>query len=239
MREDVRQLYRGVLIQISENLTEEQYKELLFYCKDHIPKRSLSISQAPFTSVEVFGRLEDAEIISWENLSFLKEFARAIRRQDLVTELTSFEITRELTIYALKRQGLGASSNLSAASVGHHLAELMDLADLVQDGVAVPARGLIKSRLQSGQNVSNILEDVEKALPVADSGRNWRTLALLVTIAAEIVLVAFNVNRQQEHSNKYALKLSRELANHLSYKVAKLGSWVSEFIIELRLKYFQ
>lgn len=226
MRENLRQLYRVVLIQIFENLTEEQYKELLFYCKDHIPKRYLSIfSQAP--SVQVFDRLEDAEIISWENLSFLTEFACAIRRQDLVTKLTSFEITRELTIYALKRQGFGASSNLSAASVGHHLAEMVDL---VQDGVDVPARGLIKSLLQSGQNVSNILEDVEKALPVADdAARNWRTLALLVAIAAEIVLVAFNVNRQQEHSNKYALKLSRELANHLSYKVAKLGSWVSEY----------
>lgn len=224
MTDFLRQVYRTALIQIADDLTEEEFRRLLFFCKDDISRRYLSISsQASNSSVQIFEHLEDVQKLSWENLSYLKVFMHAIRREDLVTKLTAFEITRELTIYAWKRQGSGSSINPSALSVGHYLAEMMDLAqDRVDFG------GLLCSLLQSGMNANDILDAVVKSLLGGDIGAsgNWSTFALLVAIAAEIVSVGSKV-KARDQPYKYAVKLATELGNHLSLKLAELGSWVS------------
>ena len=101
MLEELKRWYRIVLVKISQDLTEEEREELLFYCKDHIRKGSSSNFSV---GVQIFDRLEKANVISWEKLDFLTEFLGAINRQDLVTKLTAFELTRELMIHVLKRQ---------------------------------------------------------------------------------------------------------------------------------------
>lgn len=160
-------------------------------------------------------------MISWEKLNFLTEFANAINRQDLVTQLTAFELTRELVVYALKRQGSQPSMKSSTESVGIHLAEMVDL---VKDGVDVSAQGSIKSLLKSRKKASDVLDFIcWKALPDADVTKP-NTLALLVAIAAEIVLLMFAEN-QQENRKKYAVDVAIELADHLLSKVANFGSW--------------
>ena len=220
MTEVSRQVYRTLLIQIADDLTENQLKQLLFFCKDDVPRRFLSLSsKAPISSVQIFECLEDVQKISWENLSYLKEFMRAIRREDLVTKLTVFEITRELTIYAWKRKGCssGPSMNLSAKSVGYYLAEMMELSKDRDD-----FGGLLYSLLQSGEDANDIVDAVPKALLGSDVGAtgSWSTFALLVAIAAEIVSVASKVKVRDQ--------LATKLGNHLSLKLTKHGSWVSE-----------
>lgn len=220
----LRQVYRTVLIQIANDLTEEEFKQLLFFCKDDIARKYLIISsQASNSSVQIFEHLEDVQKLSWENLSYLKVFMHAIRREDLLTKLTAFEIARELTIYAWKRQVSGPSINPSALSVGHYLAEMMELAqDRVDFG------GLLCCLLQYGKKASDILEAVPTALLGGDIGaaENWSTFASLVAIAAEIVLVGSKM-KARDQPYKYAVKLATELGNHLSLKLAELGSWVS------------
>ena len=228
MKEVLKEVYRSVLIQIAEDLSVEQCKELLFYCKDYVPGKYLSIcSIAPISIVQIFQCLENVQRISWEDLSYLEPFMHAIRREDLVSKLTAFKITKELMFYAWKRQGSVPSVNASASSSGHYLAEMMDLH---QDRTDVG--GLLFSLLQSGQNANSILDAVAKALLGDDAGTtgncSWpSTFALLVAIAAEIVSVVSKVE-VRDHHNKYAVKLAIELGNNLSLKLARLGSWVSE-----------
>ena len=218
MLEKLKLRYRTVLVKISQDLTEKEREELLFYCKDHIPKSLSSILPA---GVQIFDRLENAKVISWEKLDFLIEFVSAINRQDLVSQLTAFELTRELVIYALKRQNSQPSMTSSTASVGLRLAEMVNH---VQDGVNLPPQGVSKSLLKSQQKASSILDVIcRKALPNTDETKPMN-LAFLVAIAAEIVLLVFDENQQQE---KYALDVAIELANHLMTKVANYGSWVS------------
>ena len=220
MLEELKRWYRIVLVKISQDLTEEEREELLFYCKDHIQKGSSSNFSV---GVQIFDRLEKANVISWEKLDFLTEFLGAINRQKLVAKLTAFELTRELVIYVLKRQDSQSSMTSSTASVGLHLAEMVNH---VQDGVCLPAQGLIKAILKSQQKASGVLDVIcKKALPNADETKP-NTFALLVAIAAEIVLLMFDENQKQE---KYALEVAIELADHLKKKVADYDSWVSGF----------
>lgn len=228
MTEVLRQVYRSVLIQIADDLTVEQYKQLLFYCKGSVSRRDLSISQASSAScVQIFDRLEDARIISCEDLSFLAMFLHAIGRLDLVTKLTALEITRELTIYVRERNGPDPSLKISSTtSIGSKLAEMMELA---RDRADVA--GLICTLFQSGKKADSILDAVAKSPTVADVGAtgNWSAFALLVAIAAEIVLVAsYRKAKARGHLYKYSVDLATELGNHLSLKLAKIGSWVSE-----------
>ncbi|XP_022786840.1 uncharacterized protein LOC111327020 [Stylophora pistillata] len=218
MLEDLKLRYRTVLVKIAQDLTEGEIKELLFFCKDHIPK---SLSSNSTAVVQIFDPLEDKRVISWEKLNFLTEFANAINRQELVTQLTAFELTRELVVYALKRQGSQPSMKSSTESVGIHLAEMVDLD---QDRVDVSAQGLIKYLLKSRKKASDVLDFIcRKALPDADVTKP-NTLALLVAIAAEIVSLMFAEN-QQENRRKYAVDVAIELADHLLPKVANFGSW--------------
>ena len=218
MLEKLKLRYRTVLVKISQDLTEKEREELLFYCKDHIPKSLSSILPA---GVQIFDRLENAKVISWEKLDFLIEFVSAINRQDLATQLTAFELTRELVIYALKRQNSQPSMTSSTASVGLHLAEMVNH---VQDGVNLPPQGVSKSLLKSQQKASSVLDVISrKALPNTDETKP-KTLAFLVAIAAEIVWLVFDENQEQE---KHALDVAIELANHLMTKVTNYGSWVS------------
>lgn len=227
MLEKLKLRYRTVLVKISQDLTEKEREELLFYCKDHIPKSLSSILPA---GVQIFDRLENAKVISWEKLDFLIEFVSAINRQDLATQLTAFELTRELVIYALKRQNSQPSMTSSTASVGLHLAEMVNH---VQDGVNLPPQGVSKSLLKSQQKASSVLDVISrKALPNTDETKP-KTLAFLVAIAAEIVWLVFDENQEQE---KHALDVAIELANHLMTKVTNYGSW-EEFCKFVRVRY--
>ncbi|PFX27864.1 hypothetical protein AWC38_SpisGene7413 [Stylophora pistillata] len=219
MLEDLKRRYRVVLLKISLALTEEERKQLLFYGKDYFPKSFASPLPAV---VEIFDRLEDAEAISLWKLDILTEFAVAINRPDLVNELAGFELTRELVMRALKWHGSQPSMNSSTESVGLHLAEMVDH---VQDRVDFPTQGLIKFLLTSQTKASDVLDVVcREALPDDDVTKP-NSLALLVAIASEIVLLVFDENQQENHRKKYAVAVAIELADHLLTKVANFGSW--------------
>ena len=228
MKEVLREVYRTVLIQIADDLTEEQYKGFLFYCTDYVPRKYLNISStAPSSSLQIFHCLENVQRISWEDLSFLVRSMGAIRREDLLTKLVAFEITRELSFYAWTRQ-TGPPLNPPASSVGHYLSEMMALS---QDLADVGER--MYSLLQSGKNVYSILEAAAQPLLAADveASGNWSTFALLVAIAAEIVSVVTSKAKVRKY--RYTVNLATELGNHLSLKLAKLGKWVSELLFSL------
>lgn len=218
MVEDLKELYKAELVEISDHLTKEECKKLLYYCTDYISESSSS----SFSTPEIFWRLEEKEKISYEKVGFLTKFADKIGRKDLVTKLNRFEITRELMIFALNRQGLGANINSSTTSVGHRLAEMVDI---VQDRVDVRAQGMINSLLRSGKNVSNILDEIiREAVPGSDETQNWNDLALCVVIAADIVWLVLRENQESEND---ALQVAIELASHLWSMMAKVGKWVS------------
>lgn len=227
-------MYRIKLVEISEHLTKEQLKKLLYCGKNGTPESSSSIT----TPDEIFRCLEEEEIISFKKVRFLKKFAKAIGRIDLVAKLTRFEITRELMIYALNRQGLEATMNSSTMTLGHRLAEMVDV---VQDRVDVPVQGSIRSLLRPGQDISNILDVIiGEAPPSSEISTSWNALALRVTAAAEIVWFVIREDQEQENGITNALRVAKKLASHLLSETDKVGTWEKfcRFVMEQHQEYF-
>ncbi|XP_078665202.1 uncharacterized protein LOC144907727 [Branchiostoma floridae x Branchiostoma belcheri] len=75
--------FMDILIKISRALTDQETKELKVYCSHLIPARDLQGSQA----VDVFLTLKKLRKIDRENLVFVEEILKRIRRQDLVTDI--------------------------------------------------------------------------------------------------------------------------------------------------------
>ncbi|XP_022786906.1 uncharacterized protein LOC111327073 [Stylophora pistillata] len=221
MNQDLRLLYRIELVEISQHLTGKQFIRLLKFCKDYIPESDSSGFSIPD---EIFGCLEEKGVISYEKVSFLTKFANAIGRRDLGAKLTRFEITRELMIYALNRQGLEATMISSTTSLGHHLAKMMDV---VQDGVDAPIQGLFRFLFMPGRNVSDVLDVIiGEVLPGSDTSKSWNNLALRFVTAAEIVWLVIRENQEKENGIKNALQVAKKLASHLWSKMDKFEIWV-------------
>ena len=94
--------YRNIKLEICFELGQEDQKNLHFYCSDLIPGNVTD-------TIGILKCLEKAENISPEDLHFLKDAMRAIRRLDIAKKLTKFEIKRDLTLllYLYVRKILG------------------------------------------------------------------------------------------------------------------------------------
>ncbi|XP_078665784.1 uncharacterized protein LOC144908128 [Branchiostoma floridae x Branchiostoma belcheri] len=75
--------FMDVLLKISKALTDQETNELKLYCSHLIPARDLQGSQA----VDVFLSLRKLRKIDRENLVFVEEILKRIRRQDLVMDI--------------------------------------------------------------------------------------------------------------------------------------------------------
>lgn len=202
--------YRSVLLDLSRKLTRTQEIQLRFYCTG-------LITEADSGALGIFGCLENAGKISWEDVSFLKEGLLAVWREDLCKTLTLFEIKRDLIIlldlYARKKCG---------EESGHAFHSVERVADILVMLTTDDAGIAVESFVESTKNLKKVLiaseEVVERELTDP-----WSRLTLLIVIAGEIaVVLAKNNNR---HKTTEALNLCCKEAAELSSRMINLGSW--------------
>ena len=124
LSEQLRQNYKNILLNISEDMTQKDIQNLYRLCTKRI-----SISE--IKTYVIFRRLEHERLISWKDVDYLKNLMCEIRRLDIAETLTEYEINRDLTIlldfYARKRQGLDFTCcSHNVRRVAGYLTRLMD-----------------------------------------------------------------------------------------------------------------
>ena len=208
--------YKEVLLKIKRGLTEDSEKEFRFY---------YTIYAETSDTLELFRLLEDAQEISWEDVSSLKNGLRAVQRQDLKKILTEFEKKRNLTalvyMYARKRQGFEDSFSCFNNSVEQAATYLTKTT-----AQGISADGTLKSLLESRKSIKKVIGEFDEVIK-RERLDPWRQLTLLVDIAGETVAEAFVMSEERRLTSEEIGKMCRSAADELYCRMPELGTWVS------------
>ena len=209
----LRRAYSAVLLQISRNLDQLQQDELRFYCSGLIPTEDKG-------SLNILRSLEHLGKISWTDVNFLKDALSAIKRLDLATLLTTFEVRRDLTLllhfYARKRLQLDpVYVSHSMKNTARHLLTIVTENERCRFD---PAR--MRTLVESNKNIHQVFEEEVDARSGLKS--SWSKLTMLVIIAGEII-VAAQASRSDDIRGNEMLEQCFSLAEMLSYRMC--GSW--------------
>ena len=214
----LRQAYAAILLQIVHNLDRDQQQELSFYYS-----RSGLISVQDTGILTTLTSLENAGMISWEDVGRLTEGLRQIHRLDLVKLLTEFEMKRNLTILldCYTRERLGLDLCFRSDTVQSTAAYL--LMETVQDGFDITN---VRSLVGSGKNIKKVLNEFEEEIDRSEFSFPWSKLAMLIVIAGEII-VAASANGKH-HQNHQLMEMCFTAAEECSSRMMpEQGSWVS------------
>ena len=207
--------YKEVLLKIKRGLTEDSEKEFRFY---------YTVYAETSDTLELFRLLEDAQEISWEDVSSLKNGLRAVQRQDLKKILTEFEKKRNLTalvyMYARKRQGFEDSFSCfnSVEQTATYLTKTT--------AQGISADGTLKSLLESRKSIKKVIGEFDEVIK-RERLDPWRQLTLLVDIAGETVAAAFVMSEERRLTSEEIGKMCRSAADELYCRMPELGTWVS------------
>ena len=210
-----RQAYKYVLLQIAQNLGREHVKKLGRFYTGLTPLHDTE-------PLNFFRCLEHEGRISWEDVDFLKDLMRKIRRFDFVKKLTEFEVKRDLAIlldfYARKRQGL----DLSCCSVAVKKVAgcLGRLTEIVRDRLDV-AKIIIS--VESSKDIRSELVYFEEEMDCREQNFSWNEFMILVVFAGELLAIA----SASESCSEPVMELCSTAADELCSRMIELGSWVS------------
>ena len=208
---------KEVLLKIKRGLTEDGEKEFRFY---------YTVYAETSDTLELFRLLEDAQEISWEDVSSLKNGLRAVQRKDLKKILTEFEKKRNLTalvyMYARKRRGFENSSSCfnSVEQAATYLTKTT--------AQGISADGTLKSLLESRKSIKKVIGEFDEVIKRERLNLDpWRQLTLLVDIAGETVAEAFVMSEERRLTSEEIGKMCRSAADELYLRMPELGTWVS------------
>ena len=176
--DELRQDFKALLIKIFSDLEKETVEALrLFYNDKDIPKNICG-------TFNFLTALEDAGKFSWTNVSSLKKWLSAIRREVLVDALEEFEIKRNVALLLdafvrirkdIPRQNL--FENIEA--IAGYLANLTDSA---------LDKSKVRSLKKSKKNIEEVMIFLEEQIRETNHSKPWTyRLALLIVAAGEVL----------------------------------------------------
>ena len=213
--EELQRAYKAVLIQIKHELEKEKQEELCFYYDWLIPVDTTG-------TLNILRSLEENAMISWRDVSSLKESLCVVGRWDLAETLTAYEIKRNLkvllNIYASKRRR--SESQCYPSSLELVAGRLVK---------ATTERGIdqaVRSLMQSGENIQEVLNGFEEEIEreVSDP---WKKLSLVVVITGEAIAEALMANEEGRLKPEVLKFCSTAAIDKLCSRMMKLGRWVS------------
>ena len=212
LTDELKQAYNAVLLHVFKDLEAEQRAELYYYFTARISRETLHILRA----------LEDADKVSWLNVSALKKALRAISRMDLERKLTVYEIKRNLIFllifYGEMRQELKPHSlSKSVEAVARCLLDLMTA--MVREGFDV---NIVRSLTEPGMR--KVLLDWERAID-SELSYPWDRVTTLVLVAGEMIAEAL-ANEGLGYTSE-VLNMSSTAADMIYSRMMEQGSWVS------------
>lgn len=214
LSEQLRQNYKNILLNISEDMTQKDIQNLYRLCTKRI-----SISE--IKTYVIFRRLEHERLISWKDVDYLKNLMCEIRRLDIAETLTEYEINRDLTIlldfYARKRQGLVFTCcSHNVRRVAGYLTRLMDM---VRNNIDIVN---IITSVNSSKEIRNALVNFEEEIDCREQAFSWNEFMMLVVIAGELLAIA----SASEERSEPVMELCSTAADELCPRMIELGSWV-------------
>ena len=212
LTDELKQTYNAVLLQVFKDLEAEQRAELYYYFTARISRETLHILRS----------LEDADKVSWLNVSALKKALTAISRLDLERKLIVYEIKRNLTIllhsYGEMRQELKPFSlSKSVESVARSLLDLVTA--VAREGFDV---NIVRSLTEPG--IRRVLLDWERAIE-KELSYPWDRVTALVLVAGEMIAEAL-ANEGLGYTPE-VLNMSSTAADMICSRMMEQGSWVS------------
>ena len=215
---ELQKTYKAALLRLVDSLEIDQQLKLQFYYGGLIPRGTDG-------ALNILRSLEEAEEISWTDVSSLKKGLRAIQRKDLIEILTAFESRRDLTLflvdYARKRQGSESWCYQSASSIellAKHLVK-------VTKGIFLGSK--VRSLMKSRKNVQEVLFDFEEQIEKKQFINLWSKLTFLVVIAGEVIAEVFMTSAIDEQRQTDPKEVLRICFKFCHTRLIKLGSWVS------------
>lgn len=203
--------YTDVLYQIARHLDQAQQQE-------HRSHYSIS-AMIPVREIEV---LQAINSLIWEDVRKLKESLLTIQQMDVATELSAFEIKRDVAIlfdfYVRKRLGLDLCHRSDSVET---TAEYL-LTEIARDEFDITR---VKSLVESSKSIRKVLNNLEEETGCHKKSSPWGELTMLVVIAGEIIVEA-SANKERRQ-NQRMMKLCSTAADKFSSRIMSLGSWVS------------
>ena len=209
----LRKDFKAVLIKTFRELNDEEEVFVWFYYDKTIPKNI-------FEASGFLTALEEAEEISWTNISSLKTALSNIKREDLVDDLENFGIKRNVALlldaFVRIRKGIprqNLSENIEAIA-----GCLANLPDCELD------KSKVKSLRKSKTNIEEVMIFLEEQIRETNLSKPWTNrLALLTVIAGELLC-------ESETNNKeFAEALPEDLTScsaEICSRMKSLNEWV-------------
>ena len=172
----LRKDFKAVLIKTFRELNDKEEGAVWFYYDKTIPKNICE-------KFEFLTALEEAEEISWSNISSLKTALSNIKREDLVDDLENFGIKRNVALlldaFVRIRKGIprqNLSENIEA--IAGYLANLPD---------CVLDKSKVRSLRKSMKNIEELMIFLGEQIETSLSSPWTDRLALLIVIAGELL----------------------------------------------------
>ena len=206
--------FKCKMINMSSKLREDDLQKLRYYLEGVIPINNCS------DSMDILRLLEHEARISWDNINFVKKAMGSITRQDLVEDLTVYEVKRNLTLlldfYA--KSNLGLDSNFCDNKLGMNMvaSRLRKIMDSARESVKIRD---ICSTVESSRDLKKVLMALEEKM---DEEPSWDDFTMLVIFAGEIITIASADEEQQES----LLDLCTTAADELCSRMNARGNWV-------------
>ena len=208
--------FKRKMINMSSKLREDDLRRLRYYLEGVIPINNCS------DSMDILRLLEHEARISWDNINFVKEAMGSITREDLVEDLTKYEVKRNLTLLLdfYSKSNLGLDSNFCDNKLGMNMvaSRLRKIMDSARESVKIRD---ICSTVESSRDLKKVLMALEEKMD-EETPLSLDDFTMLVIFAGEIIAIASADEEQQES----LLDLCTTAADELCSRMNALGTWV-------------
>ena len=214
----LRKDFKAVLIKTFRELNDKEEGAVWFYYDKTIPKNMCE-------TFEFLTVLEEAEEISWTNISSLKTALSNIKREDLVDDLENFGIKRNVALlldaFVRIRKGIpGQNLSENIEAIAGYLANLPD---------CVLDKSKVRSLRESMKNIEELMIFLEEQIET-NLSRPWTDrLALLIIIAGELLCETETKNERETKSEEFASPLPEAVmccSSEICSKMRTLDEWV-------------
>ena len=216
--------YRRALFDIASELDKPQQEDFKFFC----------VGKVPASYREVHGRegilglitkLEQARLVSYEDVTFMRDVLSAIGRDDLIeSKLDGFEWERELS-FVLMDYGLMKKQEGDECLMGRRSRRVAKRLMKVAEGrITMMIDDLLQETDVAGATVVEILDMFIESSGVKEN-MSWASVAMMVVFGAEVV-----GHTSEMECERHLKEVAHMLAKYLAPWMSENGGWVSMVI---------
>ena len=216
--------YRRALYDIASELDTPQQKAFKFFCVGKVPASYHEVHGCEGI-LELITKLEQAGLVSYENVTFMRDVLSAIGRVDLIeSKLDVFEREREL-LFVLMDYGLMKKQEGDECLTGRRSTRVAKRLMKVAEGrIPMMIDDLLQETDAADASVVKILDMFIERSGIKEN-ISWASVAMMVVFGAEVIVYASEVECE-----RHLKEVAHRLAEYLAPWMSENGGWVSTVI---------